>query len=62
MAAPIETRVEVPEARVPAAGGGRLMPYLRAAVAASLRFLGYGVTTAETAADALRLARDQAST
>jgi two-component system OmpR family response regulator len=51
--------VEVPEAR-----GGLLVvddePFLREAVAASLRFLGFGVTTAETAADALRLARDQA--
>jgi two-component system, OmpR family, response regulator len=33
-------------------------PFLRDAVAASLRFLGFGATTAETAADALRLARD----
>ena len=33
-------------------------PFLRDAVAASLRFLGFEVTTAETAADALRLARD----
>ena len=59
MAAAKETRVEVPEAR-----GGLLVvddePFLREAVAASLRFLGFGVTTAETAADALRLARDQA--
>jgi two-component system OmpR family response regulator len=51
--------VKVPEAR-----GGLLVvddePFLREAVAASLRFLGFGVTTAETAADALRLARDQA--
>jgi two-component system OmpR family response regulator len=51
--------VEPPEAR-----GGLLVvddePFLREAVAASLRFLGFGVTTAETAADALRLARDQA--
>src|SRR6202167_4422001 len=33
-------------------------PFLRDAVAASLRFLGFEVTTAEPAADALRLARD----
>ena len=32
-------------------------PFLRDAVAASLRFLGYEVTAAETGADALRLAR-----
>jgi two-component system OmpR family response regulator len=32
-------------------------PFLRDAVAASLRFLGFEVTTAETGADALRLAR-----
>ena len=35
-------------------------PFLRDAVAASLRFLGYEVTTAETGAEALRLARDHA--
>jgi two-component system OmpR family response regulator len=50
--------VEVPEAR-----GGLLVvddePFLREAVAASLRFLGFQVTTADTAADALRLARDR---
>jgi two-component system, OmpR family, response regulator len=34
-------------------------PFLRDAVAASLRFLGFDVTTADTAADALRLARDR---
>ena len=33
-------------------------PFLRDAVAASLRFLGFEVTTAQTGADALRLARD----
>ncbi len=33
-------------------------PFLRDAVAASLRFLGFEVTTAETGAGALRLARD----
>jgi two-component system OmpR family response regulator len=33
-------------------------PFLRDAVAASLRFLGFAVTTAQTGADALRLARD----
>ncbi len=45
------------------AGGDLLVvddePFLRDAVAASLRFLGFEVTTAETAADALRLARDR---
>jgi len=50
--------VEVPEAR-----GGLLVvddePFLREAVATSLRFLGFHVTTADTAADALRLARDR---
>jgi len=48
---------------VPGARGGLLVvddePFLREAVAASLRFLGFQVTTAETAADALRLARDR---
>jgi two-component system, OmpR family, response regulator len=34
-------------------------PFLRDAVAASLRFLGFGVSTAETGAEALRLARHQ---
>jgi len=34
-------------------------PFLRDAVAASLRFLGFGVTTAENGASALRLARDR---
>ena len=43
--------------------GGELLvvddePFLRDAVAASLRFLGFEVTTAESAAGALRLARD----
>jgi two-component system, OmpR family, response regulator len=33
-------------------------PFLRDAVAASLRFLGFDVSTAETGAEALRLARD----
>ena len=50
--------MEVPEAR-----GGLLVvddePFLREAVAASLRFLGFQVTTADTAAGALRLARDR---
>ena len=50
--------MEVREAR-----GGLLVvddePFLREAVAASLRFLGFQVTTADTAADALRLARDR---
>jgi two-component system, OmpR family, response regulator len=34
-------------------------PFLRDAVAASLRFLGFEVTTAETGSTALRLARDR---
>jgi two-component system, OmpR family, response regulator len=34
-------------------------PFLRDAVAASLRFLGFDVATAETGADALRLARNR---
>jgi two-component system OmpR family response regulator len=34
-------------------------PFLRDAVAASLRFLGFEVSTAETGADALRLARER---
>ena len=34
-------------------------PFLRDAVAASLRFLGFAVTTAGTGAEALRLARDR---
>jgi two-component system, OmpR family, response regulator len=34
-------------------------PFLREAVAASLRFLGFDVSTAETGAGALRLARDR---
>jgi two-component system OmpR family response regulator len=34
-------------------------PFLRDAVAASLRFLGFDVTTAASGVDALRLARDQ---
>ena len=50
--------MEMPEAR-----GGLLVvddePFLREAVAASLRFLGFQVTTADTAAGALRLARDR---
>src|SRR6266516_390595 len=50
--------VEAPEAR-----GGLLVvddePFLRDAVAASLRFLGFEVTTAQTGAEALRLARDR---
>ena len=49
-------------AEQPADQGGLLVvddePFLRDAVAASLRFLGFEVTTAETAADALRLARE----
>src|SRR5215470_15576058 len=34
-------------------------PFLRDAVAASLRFLGFEVATADTGTDALRLARDR---
>src|SRR5580658_9417596 len=34
-------------------------PFLRDAVAASLRFLGFDVATAETGSQALRLARDR---
>src|SRR5580692_5235936 len=34
-------------------------PFLRDAVAASLRFLGFDVATAETGTQALRLARDR---
>ena len=34
-------------------------PFLRDAVAASLRFLGFDVATADTGSDALRLARDR---
>src|SRR5207253_4106603 len=48
---------------VPKARGGLLVgdvePFLREAAAASLRFLGFQVTTADTAADALPLARDR---
>jgi two-component system, OmpR family, response regulator len=49
--------------KVDEAGGDLLVvddePFLRDAVAASLRFLGFEVTTAESAADALRLTRDR---
>src|SRR3984885_14459330 len=38
--------------------GGDDEPFLRDAVAASLRFLGFDVTTADNGAEALRLARD----
>ena len=52
-----------PAEKLPPDHGGLLVvddePFLRDAVAASLRFLGFEVTTAETAADALRLARDR---
>src|SRR5437016_5649387 len=46
-----------------ASGHGGLLvvddePFLRDAVATSLRFLGYDVTTAENGAEALRLARE----
>lgn len=48
----------------PPPGQGELLvvddePFLRDAVAASLRFLGFAVTTAQTGAGALRLARDR---
>src|SRR5215467_335432 len=49
-------------AGLPPDHGGLLVvddePFLRDAVAASLRFLGFDVTTAENGTDALRLARD----
>jgi len=49
-------------ANLPADHGGLLVvddePFLRDAVAASLRFLGFDVTTADNGAEALRLARD----
>jgi two-component system, OmpR family, response regulator len=52
-----------PVAAQPANRGGLLVvddePFLRDAVAASLRFLGFEVTTADTGAAALRLARDR---
>src|ERR1022692_3451353 len=52
-----------PVAGLPGNRGGLLVvddePFLRDAVAASLRFLGFEVTTAETGAGALRLARDR---
>ena len=52
-----------PVAAQPANRGGLLVvddePFLRDAVAASLRFLGFEVTTADTGAGALRLARDR---
>src|SRR5579875_226285 len=51
-----------PAVGLPADHGGLLVvddePFLRDAVAASLRFLGFDVTTADNGADALRLARD----
>jgi two-component system, OmpR family, response regulator len=51
-----------PAADLPADHGGLLVvddePFLCDAVAASLRFLGFDVTTADNGADALRLARD----
>ena len=50
-------------ASLPRDHGGLLVvddePFLRDAVAASLRFLGFEVSTAETGAGALRLARDR---
>src|SRR5215467_10754724 len=51
-----------PAAVRPPDHGGLLVvddePFLRDAVAASLRFLGFEVTTADNGTDALRLARD----
>jgi two-component system, OmpR family, response regulator len=51
-----------PAASLPAEKGGLLVvddePFLRDAVATSLRFLGFAVTTADNGTDALRLARD----
>jgi two-component system, OmpR family, response regulator len=51
-------------AAAPAADHGRLLvvddePFLRDAVAASLTFLGFQVTTTETGTEALRLARER---
>ena len=51
-------------AAAPAADHGRLLvvddePFLRDAVAASLTFLGFQVTTADTGTEALRLARER---
>ena len=52
-----------PAAALPPDHGGLLVvddePFLREAVAASLRFLGFEVTTAQTGSEALRLARDR---
>src|SRR5580700_3827811 len=52
-----------PAEKLPPDHGGLLVvddePFLRDAVAASLRFLGFEVTTGQSAADALRLARDR---
>src|SRR6266567_77503 len=52
-----------PAAKAPPDHSGLLVvddePFLRDAVAASLRFLGFEVSTADTGADALRLARDR---
>jgi two-component system, OmpR family, response regulator len=52
-----------PATELPQTEGGLLVvddePFLRDAVAASLRFLGFEVTTAETGASALRLVRDR---
>src|ERR1700691_3534941 len=51
-------------AAAPAADHGRLLvvddePFLRDAVSASLTFLGFQVTTADTGTEALRLARER---
>jgi two-component system, OmpR family, response regulator len=52
-----------PAAGLPPDRGGLLVvddePFLRDAVAASLRFLGFEVTTAQTGLEALRMARDR---
>jgi two-component system OmpR family response regulator len=52
-----------PAGKLPPDHGGLLVvddePFLCDAVAASLRFLGFEVTTGQTAADALRLARNR---
>jgi two-component system OmpR family response regulator len=55
--------MSIPMVKLSPDHGGLLVvddePFLRDAVAASLRFLGFEVTTAQTGADALRLARDR---
>jgi two-component system, OmpR family, response regulator len=56
--------VRAPAAPAPGSDHGELLvvddePFLRDAVAASLRFLGFSVTTEDTGSAALRLARDR---